>query len=65
MAKPTIHDVADYCGVSATTVSLTLRGKGRISEATRERIFDAIEKVGYVYNQSAANLSSRKSNSVG
>lgn len=65
MAKPTIHDVANCCGVSATTVSLTLRGKGRISEQTRKRIFAAIEEVGYVYNQSAANLSSKKSNSVG
>lgn len=65
MAKPTIHDVAKRCGVSATTVSLTLRGKGRISERTRERIFAAIEEVGYVYNQSAANLSSKKSNFVG
>lgn len=65
MAKPTIHDVANRCGVSATTVSLTLRGKGRISEQTRQRIFTAIEEVGYVYNQSAANLSSKKSNSVG
>ncbi|MBY5946696.1 LacI family DNA-binding transcriptional regulator [Photobacterium rosenbergii] len=65
MAKPTIHDVAKLCGVSATTVSLTLRGKGRISEHTRERIFCAIEELGYVYNQSAANLSSKKSNLVG
>ncbi len=65
MAKPTIHDVAKLCGVSATTVSLTLRGKGRISEQTKQRIFAAIEELGYVYNQSAANLSSKKSNSVG
>ncbi len=65
MAKPTIHDIAKLCGVSATTVSLTLRGTGRISQQTRERIFAAIEEIGYVYNQSAANLSSKKSNSVG
>lgn len=65
MPKPTIHDVAKQCGVSATTVSLVLRGKGRISETTREKIFAAIESLGYVYNQAAANLSTKKSNSVG
>ncbi len=36
--KITIHDVALAAGVSVSTVSLVLSGKGRISTATGERV---------------------------
>lgn len=36
--KITIHDVALAAGVSVSTVSLVLNGKGRISTATGERV---------------------------
>ena len=35
--KMTIEQVADVLGVSKTTVSRALSGKGRISEATRAK----------------------------
>lgn len=35
----TIEQVADALGVSKTTVSRALSGKGRISEATRAKVY--------------------------
>ena len=37
--KMTIEQVADALGVSKTTVSRALSGKGRISEATRAKVY--------------------------
>ncbi len=54
--KITINDVADAAGVSVTTVSLVLSGKGRISAATGTRVNEAIEKLGFVRNRQAASL---------
>lgn len=42
--NPKITDVARLAGVSVTTVSMVLRGKGRISPATAERVQQA--KIG-------------------
>ena len=38
-------------GVSVSTVSLVLSGKGRISSATGERVNQAIEQLGFVRNR--------------
>lgn len=62
---PKITDVARQAGVSVTTVSLVLRGKGRISTATSERVQQAIKALGYVPNGAAASLRSQHSNLVG
>ncbi len=43
--KITINDVALAAGVSVSTVSLVLSGKGRISSATGERVNQAIEQL--------------------
>ena len=63
--KPKITDVAKHAGVSVSTVSLALSGKGRISEATIHKVNQAIETLGYVRNTAAANLRSHTSNLVG
>ncbi len=47
MGRPTLKEVADLAGVSSTTVSLVLSGKGRISESVRKRVLDAAESSGY------------------
>jgi len=39
--------VAEAAGVSTTTVSHALNGKGRISEETRERVREVAERLGY------------------
>lgn len=53
--KITINDVAQAAGVSVSTVSLVLSGKGRISSATGERVNHAIEQLGFVRNRQAAS----------
>ncbi|MFB0625740.1 LacI family DNA-binding transcriptional regulator, partial [Aeromonas hydrophila] len=63
--NPKTTDVARLVGVSFTTVSMVLRGKGRISPATTERVQQAIRELDYVPNSAAANLCSQQSNLVG
>ncbi|MGY0145885.1 LacI family DNA-binding transcriptional regulator [Edwardsiella tarda] len=65
MATVTLAQVAERAGVSTATVSMVLRNRGRISQATRERVLKALDDSGYVYNQTAANLRNRSSNQVG
>lgn len=48
MNKITIKDVAKKAGVSPSTVSLVLSGKGTISEDVRKRVYDAAKKLDYV-----------------
>ncbi|WCE30790.1 LacI family DNA-binding transcriptional regulator [Vibrio sp. SCSIO 43137] len=50
MKKPTSYDVAEKAGVSVTTVSLVLsEGKpNSISLATRKKVLNAVEELGYV-----------------
>ncbi|MGL6176763.1 MAG: Mal regulon transcriptional regulator MalI [Vibrionaceae bacterium] len=65
-AKATkITDVALRAGVSVTTVSMVLNGKGRISPATAERVHQAIKDLDYIPNSAAANLRSQQSNLIG
>lgn len=45
--KATIRDVAAAAGVSVTTVSDALSGKGRLPEATREKVHAVAEKLSY------------------
>ena len=54
--RPSIRDIAEDTGVSAATVSLALRDKGRMSDETRSRIKAAAEAAGYVPNSTARSL---------
>lgn len=65
LRKVTIVDVAQQAGVSVTTVSLVLSGKGRISRKTADKVNAAIEELGYVRNQQAATLRDNISNVIG
>lgn len=64
-ARPTIVDVAALSGVSKSTVSNVLRGTGRVSEATRSRVLDSMEALGYRPNSAARDLVRRRSNTIG
>ncbi|MDO5572760.1 MAG: LacI family DNA-binding transcriptional regulator [bacterium] len=58
----TLKDIANYTGVSCTTVSNVIHGKpGRVSAETIAMIQEAIEKLGYVPNMSARSLVSHSS----
>lgn len=61
----TIRDVARAAGVSATTVSHTLNGKGRIDQSTRERVLEAVRSTGYMPNPVARSLRSGKTGTIG
>jgi LacI family transcriptional regulator len=65
MSTVTLAQVAQRACVSTATVSMVLRNRGRISSATRQRVLAALDELGYVYNQTAANLRNRTSNQVG
>lgn len=62
-----ITDIAKKTGLSTTTVSRVINGKGeqyRISEASRKKIMEAVKEMRYVPNIYAANLRTGKSNTV-
>lgn len=61
----TINDVALVAGVSVSTVSLVLSGKGRISPATGQRVNAAIEELGFVRNRQAVSLRGGQSGVIG
>jgi len=63
--KITINDVAQAAGVSVSTVSLVLSGKGRISSATGQRVNDAVEQLGFVRNRQASALRGGQSGVIG
>lgn len=56
----TIEDIARELGVSKTTVSRAISGKGRIGAATRERVLNFIEEHDYRPNVLAKGLAQRK-----
>lgn len=62
---PTSQDVARLAGVSQSTVSYVLTGSRPISEPTRARVEDAIEKLGYHPNSGARTLRSQRSGVIG
>lgn len=57
-------DVAERAGVSTMTVSRALKGGSTVSEPTRLRIMRAVDDLGYVLDQTAGTLSSRRSGFV-
>jgi LacI family transcriptional regulator of maltose regulon len=63
--KITITDVALAAGVSVTTVSLVLSGKGRISARTGQRVHEAIEELGFVRNRQASALRGGQTGVIG
>jgi DNA-binding LacI/PurR family transcriptional regulator len=54
--KSTIRDVAAAAGVSLTTVSDALSGKGRLPEATRKKVHEVAAKLNYRPNAIARGL---------
>lgn len=65
MARSTLKDVAELAGVSAATVSYVLSGKRTISEETKARVLEAIERLDYVPDLTARGLSMRDSKLIG
>ena len=62
-----LQDVADAAGVSKSVASRALTGdaRARISEATRDRVRRAAERLAYVPNHRARALRFARSGAVG
>jgi len=60
-----ITDVAALAGVSIGTASKALNGTGQLRDATRARVKDAAEKLGFVGDARARALSSGRTYTVG
>ena len=61
----TMRDVARRAGVSKRTVSRVINKQGEISEATRLRVSQIIETLGYQPNGVARSLRSKKTCTIG
>jgi len=62
---PTIHDVARRARVSVSTVSNVLTGKRPVAEATRARVLQVVQELGFRPNRLAQGLVSRSSQTIG
>ena len=60
-----IKDIASHCGVSVSTVSKALNGRGDVGEATKEQILDAVKELGYTANTAARALKTNRTYSIG
>ena len=65
MADITAYDVAKKAKVSITTVSRVLNSSGKVSEATRKRVFSAIDALGFVPKAEAAARARKASGRIG
>ncbi|NBE98136.1 LacI family DNA-binding transcriptional regulator [Nonomuraea sp. KC401] len=63
--QPSMTDVARTAGVSAQTVSRTLRDSPNVNPETRKRVLAAVEQLGYRFNNAARVLSSGRSHTIG
>ncbi|HEY7146571.1 MAG TPA: LacI family DNA-binding transcriptional regulator [Streptosporangiaceae bacterium] len=61
----TLYDVARAAGVSTATVSRVMHGQDRVSPATRRRVLEVIEDLGYVPDGAAQSLSRRRKDVIG
>jgi DNA-binding LacI/PurR family transcriptional regulator len=62
--RPTINDVARAASVSVTTVSDAISGKGRVGPATRRRVLDAADAVGWQPRRAAQSLRSGRTGTI-
>ena len=61
----TLKEIAKECRVSPATVSNILNGKPKVSEETRQRVLDTVEKRGYRPNYIAQGLRNQKTKTIG
>ena len=64
-AKITIDDVARALGISKTTVSRAISGKGRVGLETKRKVLEFIEEHNYKPNMMARALAQQKTFNIG
>ncbi|KAB2971095.1 LacI family transcriptional regulator [Streptomyces sp. SS1-1] len=60
-----LKDVAALAGVSVRTVSNVVSGSGNVAEATRQRVQQALDELGYRPNLAARNLRAGRTGLIG
>jgi LacI family transcriptional regulator len=60
-----MSDVATESGLSRATVSLVLRDSPQIPELTKQRVREAMGRLGYLYDRRAAVMRTRRTMTVG
>lgn len=65
MGFVTIRDVAQKAGVSITTVSQILHGKGRFSGKTKNTVLEVVNELGYIPDSRAQAIRTSDSKMVG
>lgn len=63
--RVTVSDVAEQAGVSVMTVSRALSGKGYVAEATRQKVLEVAQSMGYVANLGAKALKGGRTRVLG
>lgn len=63
--KVTISDVAKMAGVSTATVSHTINNTRYVSSETKEKVYQAIQELGYTPDASARSFRTGKKRTVG
>ena len=64
-SEVTIKDVAKEAGVSYSTVSRVVNNKSYVNQGTRERVLQAMLRLGYQVNLHARSLAGGQSNVIG
>jgi len=65
MGTVTLKDLAAKLGLSITTVSRALTGYSDVAEATRQRVLQAAEEMGYVPDVTARRLQKGRTDTIG
>jgi DNA-binding LacI/PurR family transcriptional regulator len=63
--RATLKQIAKFCGVSHTTVSMVINNSPRISPETRDKVLAAIKKFNYHPNAAARSLVMSRTNTIG
>lgn len=65
MKNVTIYDIAKELGISASTVSRALNNINVTNDATRQKVIECAEKLGYRNNPFATSLRKQSTNTIG
>ena len=63
-SRPTLEAVAAHAGVSRATVSRVVNGVSGVRAPVRERVLRAVAELGYVPNNAARSLVTRRTGAV-
>ncbi|USD62998.1 substrate-binding domain-containing protein [Vibrio sp. SCSIO 43140] len=64
-SRPTLQDIADRIGITKMTVSRYMRNPESVAQATRDKIAQVVEELGYIHNRTPAMLSKSSSKAIG